>query len=73
MSVRQADSLVMLEREGESLPADEEISIHPAAKCDCGGEIVLEEKPYRHQKLELPVIKPRVTNYYLYHPDLRTF
>ena len=55
----------------EELPADEEISIHPAAKCNCGGDIILEENPYRHQKLELPVIKPRVTNYYLYHGRCR--
>lgn len=49
------------------LPADEEITIHPAKQCSCGGEIVLEKNPYTHQKLELPVIKPTVTNYYLYH------
>jgi transposase len=49
------------------LPPDEEITIKPATQCQCGGEIILDQKPYTHQKLELPVIKPIVTNYYLYH------
>ena len=51
----------------EKLPADEEISIHPEEYCECGGKIVLGQNPYTHQKVELPIIKPMVTNYYLYH------
>ena len=51
----------------EKLQADEEISIHPEEYCPCGGKIVLAAKPYTHQKVELPVIKPIVTNYYLHH------
>jgi len=51
----------------EKLEANEEISIHPEEYCQCGGKIVLAQKPYTHQKVELPVIKPIVTNYYLYH------
>ena len=51
----------------EKLKPDEEISIHPEEYCQCGGNIILAQKPYTHQKVELPVIKPIVTNYYLYH------
>ena len=51
----------------EKLKPDEEICIHPEECCECGGNIILAQKLYTHQKVELSVIKPIVTNYYLYH------
>lgn len=49
------------------MEADEVIKIELSNKCKCGGEIVICEKPYVHQKVDLPEIKPYVVEYQLEH------
>ena len=35
--------------------------------CECGGKIQKSNKPYIHQKIDIPEIKPHVINYLLEH------
>lgn len=39
---------------------------HPATGCDCGGAVVTSRLSWRHQVVDLPDIKPVVTEYRLY-------
>lgn len=48
------------------LPVNEVIKIEiQDTKCECGGEIGLHSKPYIHQKIDIPEIKPHVKEYHL--------
>lgn len=47
------------------MDADEVVKIGPPNICECGGEIVICEKPYIHQKVDTPEIKPYVVEYQL--------
>lgn len=47
--------------------ADTIIPVDFSPICECGGVIHLEKNPYVHQKVELPEIKPYVTEYHLNH------
>lgn len=40
-------------------------------ECECGGQISLSNKCYIHQKIEIPEIKPLVTEYHLAHGRCR--
>jgi len=51
----------------DKMVADEMIHIALDSTCSCGGEISLSNKPYIHQKIELPKITPLVTEYQLQH------
>ncbi len=45
---------------------DETISIKPSDICECGGDIVVDDSnPHKIQKIEIPKIKPHVTEYRL--------
>lgn len=39
------------------------ISLPPPSHCTCGGEVCAKEKIWRQQRVELPVIKPHITEY----------
>lgn len=43
------------------MEADEVIKVELSSACECGGEIAICEKPYIHQKVDLPEIKPGVS------------
>lgn len=45
------------------LPPDHIVECELENKCECGGEIIDTNSLYTHQKIELPVIKPIVTNF----------
>ncbi|MCT4697302.1 IS66 family transposase [Candidatus Cardinium sp. TP] len=53
------------------LAADEVIDLPISDSCSCGGSVVIFPKPYIHQKIDLPEIKPHVTNYHVYHGRCR--
>ena len=50
-----------------TMEADEVVKIELLNECKCGGEIVIYEKPYVHQKVDLPEVKPYVVEYQLEH------
>ena len=51
--------------------ADEVVKIELPNRCECGGEIAICKKPYIHQKVDLPEIKPYVVEYQLEHGRCR--
>jgi hypothetical protein len=53
------------------LPADEVIDLPISGACFCGGTIAVSSKPYIHQKVDLPDIKPYVINYQMNHGRFR--
>ena len=53
------------------MEADEVIKVELSHTCECGGEIAICEKPYIHQKVDLPEIKPYVVEYQLGHGRCR--
>jgi hypothetical protein len=53
------------------LAADQVIDLPISDSCSCGGDISLSSKPYIHQKVDLPEIKPYVINYHLHHGRCR--
>lgn len=53
------------------MDADEVIKVELSHTCKCGGEIAICEKPYIHQKVDLPGIKPYVVEYQLEHGRCR--
>jgi transposase len=53
------------------MEADEVIKVKLPGSCECGGEIAICEKPYVHQKVDLPEIKPYVVEYQLEHGRCR--
>lgn len=53
------------------LIADEVIELPISDSCSCGGSIALSSKPYIHQKVDLPDIKPHVINYHMHHGRCR--
>jgi transposase len=55
----------------ERLPADEVIKIDLPISCECGGELAIAKEAYIHQKIDLPEIKPHVTEYHLAHGRCR--
>lgn len=50
-----------------TMEADEVVKIELLNECECRGEIVIYEKPYVHQKVDLPEVKPYVVEYQLEH------
>ncbi len=46
------------------MEADEVIKIELSSACECGENIVICEKPYIHQKVDLPEIKAYVMEYH---------
>ncbi|GFQ76690.1 IS66 family transposase [Trichonephila clavata] len=50
-----------------TMEADEVVKIELLNECECGGEIAICEKPYVHQKVDLPEVKPYVVEYQLEH------
>ncbi len=42
------------------MDADEVIKVKLSSTCECGGKIAIYGKPYIHQKVDLPEIKPYV-------------
>jgi transposase len=55
----------------EKLVADEVVRIELPVNCECGGEIAKSNKPYIHQKVDLPEITPDVVEYHLEHGRCR--
>jgi len=55
----------------EKMQADEIVKIELPKLCECGGELKLCAKPYIHQKIDLPQIKPYVVEYQLEHGRCR--
>lgn len=53
------------------MDADEVRKVELSHTCECGGEIVICEKPYIHQKVDLSEIKPYVVEYQLEHGRCR--
>ncbi|GFY65304.1 transposase IS66 family protein [Trichonephila inaurata madagascariensis] len=53
------------------MDADEVIKVKLSSTCECGGEIAICKKPYIHQKVDLPEIKPYVVEYQLEHGRCR--
>ncbi len=53
------------------MDADEVIKVKLSSTCECGGEIGICGKPYIHQKVDLPEIKPYVVEYQLEHGRCR--
>ncbi|WP_243553103.1 IS66 family transposase, partial [Candidatus Cardinium sp. cBcalN2] len=53
------------------LPADEVINLGISAVCSYGGHVVVSSKPYIHQKVDLPDIKPYVIDYHMHHGRCR--
>ena len=51
--------------------ADEVIELPISDSCSCGGSVAVAPKPYIHQKVDLPEIKPHVINYHLHHGRCR--
>lgn len=49
------------------MDANEVVKIELLNACECGGEIVICEKPYIHQKVDIPEVKPYVVEYQLEH------
>lgn len=49
------------------MDANEVVKIGLPNICGCGGEIAICEKPYIHQKVDIPEIKPYVVEYQLEH------
>ncbi|WP_353271593.1 IS66-like element ISWen3 family transposase [Wolbachia endosymbiont (group A) of Rhorus exstirpatorius] len=54
-----------------NMDADKVVKIELPNTCECGGEIAICEKPYIHQKVDLPEIKPYVVEYQLEHGRCR--
>lgn len=48
------------------LEADKVVECKPFTTCKCGGSLQINDEFLIHQKIELPVIKPIVTNYHIY-------
>jgi len=47
---------------------DQLIEVFPKeSSCKCGGSLVLDEESKSHQKIEIPLLKPYVTEYKLHH------
>ncbi|WP_253301901.1 IS66 family transposase [Wolbachia endosymbiont of Psylliodes chrysocephala] len=53
------------------MEADEVIKIEMSSTCECGGKIAICEKPYIHQKVDLPEIKAYVIEYQMEHGRCR--
>lgn len=53
------------------MEADEIIRVRLHDTCECGGEIAVCNKPYIHQNVDLPKIKPYVVEYQLEHGRCR--
>lgn len=53
------------------MEADEVIRVRLHDTCECGGEIAVCNKPYIHQNVDLPKIKPYVVEYQLEHGRCR--
>lgn len=53
------------------MDADEVIKVKLSSTCECRGEIAICGKPYIHQKVDLPEIKPYVVEYQLEHGRCR--
>jgi len=51
--------------------ADEVIELSISDSCSCVGSVALSGKPYIHQKIDLPDIKPHVINYHMHHGRCR--
>ena len=50
----------------DRLEADEIITLGlENASCECGGEFCIDSNPHIHQTVDIPSIKPHVTNYQL--------
>lgn len=49
------------------LEADEVVDLPISDSCSCGGSVSICSKPYMHQKVDLPDIKPHVINYHIHH------
>lgn len=49
------------------MEADEMIKIELSSTCECGGEFAISRKPYIHQKVDIPEIRPYVVEYQLEH------
>lgn len=53
----------------ELLPEDKVdnfVPCKPAEQCQCGGRVHLNEKPQRHQVIELPEVSPQVTDFQIF-------
>ncbi|WP_342265139.1 IS66 family transposase [Cardinium endosymbiont of Philonthus spinipes] len=53
------------------LLADEVIELSISDSCSCGGHVSMAAKPYIHQKIDIPEIKPHVINYHVHHGRCR--
>ncbi|GFY65318.1 transposase IS66 family protein [Trichonephila inaurata madagascariensis] len=53
------------------MDADEVIKVELSSTCECRGKIAICKKPYIHQKVDLPEIKPYVVEYQLEHGRCR--
>lgn len=51
----------------EKMVADEVVNIAIETTCECGGDVSISKQPYIHQKVDIPEIKPYVTEYQLQH------
>lgn len=49
------------------LSADEVIELPISDACSCGGHVKMAPKPYVHQKIDLPPIKPYVIDYHVHY------
>ena len=50
----------------DKVTADEVIKINlDSSACECGGEIGISSAPHVHQKIDIPEIKPHVTEYHM--------
>lgn len=50
----------------DKMVADEIVKVELASiECECGGIIGISSKPHIHQKIEIPEIKPHVTEYHM--------
>lgn len=56
----------------EKMVATQVIKVPLATTCECGGVLALSKEPYIHQKVDLPEIKPYVTEYHLEHGRCRS-
>lgn len=53
------------------MEADKIEKIELPDRCECGGEFIISERPYIHQRVDLPEIKPYVVEYQLEHGRCR--
>ncbi|UJQ21340.1 IS66 family transposase [Wolbachia endosymbiont of Delia radicum] len=53
------------------MEVDKVVKVELPYTCECGGELAVCEKPYIHQKVDIPEIKPYVVEYQLEHGRCR--